>query len=109
MGPLQILTRYNRLLEALLWLVGIGLLALMNPEGEHLFSFCPFSWLLEDGCIGCGLGHGIAYFFRGDIKASFEAHPLAVPALLLLLWRCAQLVRWHYKHNNQLKQKISNG
>lgn len=87
------------LTEALLWVVGIGLLAIMDPTGKHLFSFCPFSWLFDNLCPGCGLGHAVAYLFRGDFLASWEAHPLAVPAVAILLWRCGQLIRWHFKMN----------
>ncbi|WP_299822606.1 DUF2752 domain-containing protein [uncultured Pontibacter sp.] len=97
------------LAEVGLWCAGIVLLALMNPDGEHLFSFCPYSWVLENGCIGCGLGHGVAYLLRGNWQASWQAHPLAAPALLLLLWRCWQLLRWHKKHFNLLTLHKQNG
>ncbi|PTX15268.1 uncharacterized protein DUF2752 [Pontibacter mucosus] len=83
-------------LEALLWGVGLTLLALMDPRGDHLLSFCPFSWVLESGCPGCGLGHGVAFLARGEWRASWEAHPLTVPAVLLLLWRCGRLLYFHY-------------
>lgn len=105
----QQLKRYKYLLEVLLWLFGITLLALMNPEGEHLFSFCPFSWLWESGCMGCGLGHGIAYLFRGEWQAAWSAHPLALPALILLTWRCLKLLKWHYAHFKLLTIKRDNG
>ena len=90
------------LTEAVLWLTGLVLLGLMQPEGEHLFSFCPYSWFLEHGCIGCGLGHGISYLLRGNLQGAWEAHPLALPALLLLLRRCWQLLRWHNSHFRSL-------
>lgn len=86
-------------LEALLWVVGLLLLASMSPGGTHLFSFCPFSWVLESGCPGCGLGHGIAYLARGEWQASWAAHPLAAPAVLLLLWRCGSLLYFHRTHS----------
>ncbi|WP_299755934.1 DUF2752 domain-containing protein [uncultured Pontibacter sp.] len=85
-------------LEVLLWMTGLLLLALMDPHKEHLFSFCPFSWMLEAGCPGCGLGHSIAYLVRCEWQASWAAHPLAVPAILLLLWRCGQLLYFHNSH-----------
>lgn len=85
-------------LEALLWLVGLTLLALMDPKGNHLLSLCPFSWVLESGCLGCGLGHGVAFLARGEWRASWEAHPLAAPAVLLLLWRCGRLLYFHYRY-----------
>ncbi|WP_230407113.1 DUF2752 domain-containing protein [Pontibacter cellulosilyticus] len=86
------------LTEAGLWLLGLTLLAFMKPDGEHLFSFCPYSWFLESGCLGCGIGHGISYLLQGNFQASWQAHPLSAPALLLLLWRCWQLLRWQYLH-----------
>ncbi|WP_439883572.1 DUF2752 domain-containing protein [Pontibacter sp. MBLB2868] len=74
----------------------------MDPRGTHLFSFCPFSWLWKSACPGCGLGHGIAYLFRGEWHASWQAHPLALPATLMLLWRSAQLIYWQHKHIKSL-------
>lgn len=97
------LKQKNSLFEVLCWVLGIGALALMEPAGEHMFSLCPFSWVWENGCWGCGLGHGIAYLFRGQWQASWEAHPLALPTVLILLWRCGQLLLWPYhqpKHQN---------
>ncbi|WP_245842597.1 DUF2752 domain-containing protein [Pontibacter ummariensis] len=92
------LRQTSYLLEVLLWGAGLFTLAFLKPEGEHLFSLCPFSWLLEGGCPGCGLGHGIAYLFRGNLAASWEAHPLAVPAVVLLAVRCGKLLHWQRNH-----------
>nr|WP_262921605.1 DUF2752 domain-containing protein [Pontibacter ruber] len=83
------------LLEAVCWIAGVGLLALLEPADGHLFSLCAFSWVLEGGCPGCGLGHSIAYLFRGEWQASWEAHPLGLPALFILAYRVFALVR-HY-------------
>lgn len=96
-------------LEALLWLIGLTMLALMDPYQDHLFSLCPFSWLLENGCPGCGLGRGIAFLARGEWLASWEAHPLAVPAVLLLLWRSGKLLYIHLKHDHLLTKRRANG
>jgi hypothetical protein len=81
------------LAEAACWVAGIGMLALMNPTGAHYFSLCPFSWLLEGGCLGCGLGHSIAFLFRGEWASSWEAHPMGIPALLILGHRILSLLR----------------
>lgn len=97
-GVQQWLRQYKYLPEVGMWLFGVTALALMDPEGEHLFSFCPFSWMWEHGCPGCGLGHGIAYLFRGEWQASWNAHPLALPALILLLWRSIKLFRRQFDH-----------
>jgi hypothetical protein len=91
--------RRSGLPEATCWVLGMLALVLMDPAGAHLFSLCPLSWVLEAGCPGCGLGHSIAFLFRGDWQASWEAHPLGVPALLILGWRIIILLRQHYHLN----------
>ncbi|MEJ8757897.1 DUF2752 domain-containing protein [Pontibacter sp. H259] len=87
--------------EAILWITGLAALALMQPDAAHLFSFCPFSYVLE-WCPGCGLGHGIAWLARGEWQKSWEAHPLTVPAITILCWRTGQLLYLHYKFNRKL-------
>ena len=81
------------LLEAGIWLTGLVALAFLDPGQPHLFSLCPFSWVSENFCPGCGLGHAVAYLFRGNLEASWEEHPLGLPALLLLIWRMVVLVK----------------
>nr|WP_255710078.1 DUF2752 domain-containing protein [Pontibacter harenae] len=68
----------------------------MEPTGKHAFSFCPFSWVLEQGCPGCGLGHAIAFLARGELAASWQSHPLGVPALVIICYRVAVLVRLYF-------------
>jgi len=74
-------------LEGWFWLVAIGLLAFTNPLGEGHFSLCLFKNLGWSFCPGCGLGHAIAFAFRGQFIESFKAHPLAIPAIIILLHR----------------------
>lgn len=91
--------------EASAWILGLLLLAGLEPAGDHLFSLCPVSWFWEGGCPGCGLGHSIAYLFRGELLSSWQAHPLGVPALLLLSWRVTGLLaqsRKLYLHHSKL-------
>jgi len=88
---LKIINPIWYLTEALCWVTGLVLLAFLDPEAPHLFSFCPFSWVFENGCPGCGLGHAIAFLYRGQWLASWHAHPLAVPALFLLTRRIFKL------------------
>lgn len=98
-GNQQLLRFLNRniyLTEAVLWIAGITALALMRPEGEHLFSLCPLRWTGFDFCPGCGLGHAVSYLLHGQWQASWQAHPLGLPALVLLLRRSINLLRWHF-------------
>ncbi|WP_240676216.1 DUF2752 domain-containing protein [Botryobacter ruber] len=104
---LELLVRKRYLLEAVCWVAGVALLALSDPAGVHLFSFCPLSWVLAQGCPGCGLGHAIGWLFRGELAASWEAHPLGVPALLLLAGRVFTLSRnYVVLRSFYLKQKL---
>ncbi|MFT2007274.1 DUF2752 domain-containing protein [Pontibacter sp. 13R65] len=88
-----VLARKRYLLEAVCWVAGLTALALTDPEEKHLFSFCPMSWFWEGGCLGCGLGHAIGFLFRGMLLASWQAHPLGIPALFMLVWRVFVLLK----------------
>jgi hypothetical protein len=71
-------------LEALGWTIGLAAMAALDPQGAHLFSLCPLDTLGLSFCPGCGLGHAIAHLARGNLAASVQAHPLGVPAVLIL-------------------------
>lgn len=92
MGKVQALKSAAYVLpEALAWMVGLVLLACMEPGASHLFSLCPVSWFWESGCPGCGLGNSVAYLIRGEMYASWQSHPLGSAALLLLTIRIIRL------------------
>lgn len=95
----RVLRRWLRLipLEAVLWGVGLVAMATMDPRAEHLISLCPLDALGLSFCPGCGLGHAIAYLARGAIVESVQAHPLGIPAVLVLVGHISRLVRdaWH--------------
>lgn len=79
-------------LEWLTFLTGLILLALMNPATSGI-SFCVFDIAGFEFCPGKGLGHSIAYTFRGDLTAAVNAHfagPFAVFILslrIIHLWK----------------------
>ena len=76
-----------------MWTVGLVAMALMNPEESHLFSLCPLDALGASFCPGCGLGHAVAYLARGAVVESMQAHPLGIPAILVLLMHVVSLFR----------------
>lgn len=78
--------------EAYVWIAGLLAMATMDPAAEHLISLCPLDALGLGFCPGCGLGHAIAHLARGEFVASFHAHPLGGPAVLVLLHRIVRLV-----------------
>ncbi|MBU2651479.1 MAG: DUF2752 domain-containing protein [Bacteroidetes bacterium] len=88
--------RHN--LEAFVWIIALFSLAMTDPGCDH-FSLCPLKNLGFEYCPGCGLGHSISWFFRGELLRSFEAHPLGVPAIVILLYR---IVNIFYKYRKDL-------
>jgi hypothetical protein len=60
-------------------------------------NLCPFRMLIGLPCPGCGMGHAVVYALRGDLSASFAAHPLGIPLLALwtawLAWGALNLAR----------------
>lgn len=90
------LKHINKNREAILWLFALVLLAVMDPANNHA-SLCPLSWTGIDFCPGCGLGHSIAFLFRGEWQQSFEEHPLGGFAVLILLYRSTTIIYRNYK------------
>jgi hypothetical protein len=74
-------------------------LAATSPVNECA-SLCPFHHLGISWCPGCGLGHSISWLFRGDFVNSFYAHPLGIPAVLIITFRIISI----FRKNHQLKQ-----
>lgn len=69
------------------------LLAAMPPGTDPHYSFCLFKLLGFKYCPGCGLGHSISYLFRGNIRASFAAHPFGIFAVIIITNRIYKLLR----------------
>jgi hypothetical protein len=79
-------------IELFFWIGGLTWLAFMNPSETH-FSLCPIKNLGFSFCPGCGLGHSISFLLHGQIKESFQHHPLGVFALMVILMRIFQLIK----------------
>lgn len=94
--------------EWTIFLTGLILLAFMNPEVQSS-SFCLFDMAGITFCPGEGLGHSIAFTFRGDFESALNAHfagPLAVLILSLrIINRWQQLI---FNHNTNIR-KDTNG
>lgn len=95
-------------LEGWFWIVAIALLALTNPMDHSHFSLCLFKNLGWGFCPGCGLGHAIAFVFRGELKQSFQTHPLAIPAIIILLHRSYTILVKPYIINQTKKDYEQN-
>ena len=73
--------------EATLWIVGIMLVVIPDPSLERTWTLCIFDWIGLSFCPGCGLGHAVAYLFRGELMLSLQAHLLGIPVVVVLLGR----------------------
>ncbi len=104
-----ILIFIRRHLEAFIWIAALIILGLTSPVDE-CYSLCPLHNLGFSWCPGCGLGHSISWLFRGDIISSFYAHPLGIPAVIILILRIVAIFRknYHYKHYSY-KKSIQHG
>ncbi len=80
-------------IEAVFWLVAFAYLAFINPYSPKHLEFCLFSLVGIENCPGCGLGKSISMIFHGDFVGSFNAHPLGIPAILLIVKRIYRLVK----------------
>lgn len=87
--------------ELIFWIAGLSWLALINPAGDH-FSLCLFHHLGISWCPGCGVGHAVSFALHGDWTASFRAHCMGIPALLIISHRILVLVRDIF-YNNSVK------
>ncbi|MEO8820465.1 MAG: DUF2752 domain-containing protein [Ginsengibacter sp.] len=95
---------FRKYFELSAWIAGLLLLAFMTPTTDTHYSFCIFKLMGINFCPGCGLGHSICYLFHGDFRASFNAHPLGLFALIVILARIYKLSSLHIfphfkKHN----------
>lgn len=80
-------------IEAVIWFVGLLMLACSDPYGEEHFTLFLPDLLFGIKSLGYNIGHSIAFFFRFELAHSFEAHPLGIPAVAVLCYRIIKLVR----------------
>jgi len=84
--------------ESLCWLISLTVLFFINPENQQHFTLCPLKNLGINYCPGCGLGRSISFFLHGDMRASFQAHVLGIPAFFIIVHRIYSI----YQHKKKL-------
>ncbi|WP_016778292.1 DUF2752 domain-containing protein [Anaerophaga thermohalophila] len=92
---------HRKHVEAFIWIGGLLSLAITDPSTSGHLSLCPLKNAGFDFCPGCGLGHSVSWLFRGNLTASFQSHPLGIPAVIILLARSFNLLKndVHFKRN----------
>ncbi len=89
-------------IEWVVFLIGLILMATMNPyeTGE---TFCLLERAGITFCPGNGLGHSIAFLFRGEFKHSINSNLLGILTVLILSFRIISIWINLFKnktHNN---------
>jgi hypothetical protein len=90
---------FNQHFEWAAFTVGLLLLGLMNPYVDQGTSWCLFEWMGISFCPGEGLGHSIAFIFRGDLNNAMQANMIGPFALAILLSRIGYLINQIFKPN----------
>ncbi len=88
--------------EALIWISGILVLALIDVNGSSHFSVCPFKNIGIDFCPGCGLGKSIHYLLSLEIEKSLNTHPLGLFAFTVLVRRIYVLTKSSFNEFNKI-------
>jgi hypothetical protein len=76
--------------EALIWIGALVFLAFTSPESSH-FTLCPLAAAGFEFCPGCGLGRAVSLLLHGYPVESWNAHPLGIFAVIVLLIRVFKL------------------
>jgi len=86
-------TYFFKYFELTFWVAALIALGLSQATQATHFTLCPLKLMGITWCPGCGLGHSISFLLHGDLRNSFHAHWLGVPALIIITYRIFDLVR----------------
>ena len=88
---MRVFAFFKNHLELLFWTPALVVLYFL-PVSAPQTSLCVFSLLGIGHCPGCGIGHAIHYALHFDITASFHAHFMGIPAVIIIFIRIKQLI-----------------
>jgi len=81
-------------IEALFWATALVAVAVPAPQTGLGMNLCLIE-ALGLPCLGDGLGRSIAHLARGQVAASWAAHPLGGPAVAILIGHIGRLLTSH--------------
>ncbi|NVJ86212.1 MAG: DUF2752 domain-containing protein [Algoriphagus sp.] len=79
-------------LELVFWIGSILAILTIDPWATQHLTLCPLENLGFDWCPGCGLGRSMNLLARGEFQASWDMHPLAALAYVVILSRIWNLI-----------------
>lgn len=95
--------RFN--LEALIWIIVLLSFTLSPIQSNDHLTLCPLKLIGFEHCPGCGLGRSIILFLHGHFSESFNMHPIAGLAIVILIIRIISIFR---NYLQLLKHKTEN-
>ncbi len=81
----------------------LAVMAMMNPYVDNGPSWCLFELAGFTFCPGEGLGHSIAFLFRGDFAQAVQSNVVGPFTAVILLSRVLYLLYNNFKDNSNLK------
>ena len=84
--------------------IGLILIVSMNPYVYQGSSICLFDIAGIGFCPGEGLGHSIAFFFRGDLNSAMEANALGPFAAFVIIFRIGYLIKNNIINNVKFRE-----
>jgi|SRR5699024_1011807 len=84
---------FNNHFEWIALSVGLLVMALMNPYTQNGAGWCIYERLGISFCPGDGLGHSIAFLFRGDFFRAWHANVMGPFAVVIIFSRVAYLFK----------------
>ncbi|MFI5158875.1 MAG: DUF2752 domain-containing protein [Sphingobacteriales bacterium] len=79
--------------ELTFWITALIALGVSHPAQATHFTLCPLKLMGITWCPGCGLGHAIAFLLHGELRNSFHAHWMGLPALIIIVFRIYDLIK----------------
>ncbi|MEQ8577632.1 MAG: DUF2752 domain-containing protein [Balneola sp.] len=95
-------------IEWVAFTTGLVLMAMMDPLSSGS-SFCFFEFVGIEFCPGEGLGHSIAWVFRGEFENAVSANLFGIPAVLILSLRILQIWKDLYLNKTTTQKGHTDG
>lgn len=95
---------FKKYFEIAAFSMGLLLLAFMDPYSATGPSLCLIDNLGFEYCPGDGLGHSVAYIFRGELSNALEANILGPFAIIILSGRIFYLFYNNLFNRNKISE-----
>jgi hypothetical protein len=81
--------------ELFFWIFGLIGILWIDPFAVEHSTICPVGYFGFTWCPGCGLGRAMKLLIIGEWSASFDLHPLASFAWIIITLRIISLIKFY--------------